>query len=188
MKTYRPQMEFHHCQTLLTFQSSHNLLQLVYFNNILWPGTVPNAFMTWSRLSVEPTEFAIALKWSFYRFAILLSPEVPPTVSGRDSFLAESLISFQKSLHSPIRNFESIDWERSWSSFSLKNFISCLKAARALHFSSASGPLRMPSNIPVAHCLPVSRIQLHCSLIPPWYIEFWRFLHPKYVHATLLHI
>ena len=37
--------------------------------------------------------------------------------------------------------FDSIDWERSWSSFSLKNFISFLKAARSLHFSSASGPL-----------------------------------------------
>ena len=103
---------------------------------------VTNAFMTWSRLSVEPTEFAIALKWSFHRFAILLSPEVPPAVSGRESFLGLSaLISFQISLHSPLWSYESIDWERSWSSFSLKNFISCLKAARALHFSSASGPL-----------------------------------------------
>ena len=32
-----------------------------------------------------------------------------------------------------------------------------------------------PSNIDVAHCLPVSSIQLLCSLIPPWYIEFWGF-------------
>ena len=43
----------------------------------------------------------------------------------------------------------------------------------------------VPWNIPVAHCLPVSRIQLLCSLIPPWYIEFWRFLHPKYIFAAL---
>ena len=80
----------------------------------LWPGMGPNAFMTRSRLSVEPTEFAIALKRSFHRFAILLSPEVSPTVSGRDSFLELSaLISFQKSLHSPLQSFESIDLERS---------------------------------------------------------------------------
>ena len=102
--------------------------------------------MTWSRLSETcrtiATEFAIALKWSFHRFAILLSPEVPPTVSGRDSFLdLRAWISFQKSFYSPLLSFESIDWERSWSSFSLKNFISCLKAAHALHFSSASGLL-----------------------------------------------
>ena len=37
-----------------------------------------------------------------------------------------------------------------------------------------------PNNILVAHCLPVLSIQLLCSLIPPWYIEFWRFPHPKY--------
>ena len=35
----------------------------------------------------------------------------------------------------------SVDWKRSLSSFSLKNFILCQKAARAPHFSSASGPL-----------------------------------------------
>ena len=90
---------------------------------------------------MKPREFAIALKWSFHRFAILLCPEVPPTVCGRVSFLVLSaLISFQKSLHCPLCSFENIDWERRWS-FSLKNFISCLKAARAGHFSSASGPL-----------------------------------------------
>ena len=42
-----------------------------------------------------------------------------------------------------------------------------------------------PSNIPLAHCLPVLSIQLLCSLIPPWYIEFWRFPHPKYFLAAL---
>ena len=61
----------------------------------LWPGTVPNAFTSWSRLSVEPKEFAIALKLSFYRFAILFFPEVPPSGSGKDSFLGLiALISF----------------------------------------------------------------------------------------------
>ena len=29
-----------------------------------------------------------------------------------------------------------------------------------------------PSNIPVAYCLPVSSIQLLCSLIPPWHMNF----------------
>ena len=48
------------------------------------------------------------------------------------------LISFRKSLHPPLWCFDSIEWERSWSSFSLKNFISCLKSARTLHFSSAN--------------------------------------------------
>ena len=90
--------------------------------------------MTWSRLSVEPTEFAISLKWSFHKFAILLSLEVPPTVSDKDSFLGLcALICFQKSLHSPLWSFDYIDWE-SWTSFSLKNFISCQKAACAIHF------------------------------------------------------
>ena len=51
---------------------------------------------------MEPTEFAIELKSSFHRFVTLLSPEVPPTVSGRDSFLELSaLISFHQSLYSP---------------------------------------------------------------------------------------
>ena len=79
---------------------------------------------------------------TFHRFAILLSPEVPSIVRSKDFFLELSaLISFQKSFHSPLWSFDSIDWERSWFSFSFKNFISCLKAARALPFSSASGPL-----------------------------------------------
>ena len=30
----------------------------------------------------------------------------------------------------------------------------------------------VPSNIPVAHCLPVLSIQFLCSLIPPWHIKF----------------
>ena len=67
---------------------------------------------------------------------------LPLHVSGRDSFLEPSvLISFQKSLHSPLWSFDSIFWERSWSSISLKKFIFYLKATRAQHFSSASGPL-----------------------------------------------
>ena len=43
---------------------------------------------------MEPTEFAIALKCSFHRFAILLSPEVAPTVRGKDSFLGFSALIF----------------------------------------------------------------------------------------------
>ena len=143
MQTNRLQMESHHCQqpyyfsVFSQFSSAH-----VHLITSLWSGTVLTAFMTWSRLSVERTEFAIALKWYFHRFAILVSPEVPPTVRGKDSFLGLStLISFQKSLHSPIWSFDSIDLEQSLSSFSLKNFISRLKASGALQFSSASEPL-----------------------------------------------
>ena len=62
--------------SLIICQSFHNLSQLTKINNIIMAWTVLNAFMTWSRFSVKPTEFAIALKWSFHRFAILLFPEV----------------------------------------------------------------------------------------------------------------
>ena len=101
---------------------------------------------------------------TFHRFAILLSPEVPSIVRSKDFFLELSaLISFQKSFHSPLWSFDSIDWERSWSSFSLKNFISCLKAVRALHISSAIvdhfwlGPQYSSSSLPpyVLHSTPL---------------------------------
>ena len=42
------------------------------------------------------------------------------------------LFRSRKKLHSLLWSFNNIDWEWSWSSFSLKYFIPCLKAARAL--------------------------------------------------------
>ena len=64
----------------------------------LWPGTVHNAFMIRSRLSVQTTEFAIALILDFHWFAILLSQEVDPTVSGKDSLELSALI-FHPKIH-----------------------------------------------------------------------------------------
>ena len=123
----------------LIFQSCHNSRQLMNINNIIMAWFSPQCI---NDLIVEPTEFAFALLWSLNRCAILLSPEVIPNVSGRDSYLGLSaIISFQKSLHTPFWSFDSIDWERSWSPFSLKNFISCQKTAHAIHCSSATGPL-----------------------------------------------
>ena len=98
---------------------------------------------SWPDLCYQWSQQNLLLHWNYLSIvAILFSREVPPTVRGKDFFLELSvLISFQKSMHSPLGSYESIDCERSWSSFSLKNFISCLKAARALPFSSAGGPL-----------------------------------------------
>ena len=155
MQTYRLQMEFHHYQPRSYFSVLSQFTAAHVINNIIiWPG-IAQYILTWSRLSVEPTEFAIVLKLSFHRFAILLSPEVPPTLRGRDSFLGLStLTSFQKSLHSPRLKF----WKH-WLGTKLililsQKYHSCQKAVRARHLSSASGPCTSgaPSNIPVAHC------------------------------------
>ena len=142
MQTSRLLMELSLPTAFLFFSPLTICLSSCTLITSLWHCTVLSAFMTWSRLSVEPTEFAIALKWSFHRFAILLFPEIPPSVSGKDSFLGLSaLISFQKSLHSPLCSFDSIDWERSWSSFSLKKFHFMPEGSSCPTFCSASGPL-----------------------------------------------
>ena len=77
------------------------LIQLMYINNIIMALDSPQSI--YDLISViSRANSAVARKLSYHRFAILLSPEVPPTVSGRDSFLDYSaLISFQKSLHLP---------------------------------------------------------------------------------------
>ena len=73
---------------------------------------IKNVIMTWNsfqrihyRISVvsEANRIYYCTEINFPRFAILLSPEVHPTVSGKDFFLGLSaFISIQKSLHSPV--------------------------------------------------------------------------------------
>ena len=124
------------------------------------PRCIPDLCCQWSQQICQ-----IALKLSFNNFTILPSPELPPAVSGKDTHLLRiecfnlvpEIIAF-----SPSEVWIALT-EWSWSSFSLKNW-------------TTSG---VPSNIPVAHCHPVTSIQLLCSLIPPWHIEFWRFPHPN---------
>ena len=142
MQTYRLRMEFHHFHQPFYFSVlSQFCLSPCTLIAPLWPGTVLNALMTWSDCQWSQQNLQLT-EMILQQFAILLSLEVPPTVIGEDSFLGLSvLISFLKSVHSPHWSFDSIDWERIWSSFSLKNFISCLKAARALNFNSAIGQL-----------------------------------------------
>ena len=104
---------------LIIFQSFTICLSLCTLITSLCPGTVLNAFMTWSRLSVEPTEFAIALKWSFHWLAILLSPDCwwqGFLLRIKCFYFLPEIMAF-----SPL-NFYSINWEWSWSSFPLKKF------------------------------------------------------------------
>ena len=171
MQTYRHQMEFHRCQLPCYFSSSYNLPQLMYINNIIMALDSPNALMTWSRLAVEPKEFAIALKWSFHWFVILLSPDVPPAVSGRDSFLELRCFNFLPEIIA----FSPLKFWKHWLGMKL-----ILILSQKFHFmpEGSSCPTfhlckwttsGAPCNILEAHCLPVSRIQLLCSLIAPWH-------------------